>query len=171
MLTGIFFGLVPALKAARIELTPALKQLTAAFRGARGLRSARALAIAQISLSLVLLAAAGLFVRSLQHVNAQDGGFDRGRVLIVRVEPRGSNQRNPEDVARWLHRTYLDLLERVSAIPGVASASLANVSPMKPDPFARIVIRRPGDPPGPPPGDAPRASYQTCIRTTSGRSV
>jgi predicted permease len=58
----------------------------------------------------------------------------------VRVEPRGSNQRNPPGVAERLDATYTQLLRRVRALPGVESASLTNVSPLKPESGAAVLL-------------------------------
>lgn len=127
LLTGVLFGLTPALRATRIDLTPSLKTVGRSVRG--GLRSGKILCVAQVALSLVLLIGAGLFVRSLQKLNGQDSGVDRDRVLIVRVEPRGSDQRNIPGATLRLDRTYRDLLARVSAIGGVRSCSLAQFTP------------------------------------------
>jgi len=127
VLTGILFGLTPALRATRIDLTPSLKALGRSVRG--GLRSGKILCVTQVALSLVLLIGAGLFVRSLQKLNGQDSGVDRDRVLIVRVEPRGSDQRNIPGTLPRLDRTYRELLARVAAIGGVRSCSLAQFTP------------------------------------------
>jgi predicted permease len=77
----------------------------------------------------MLLVGAGLFVRSLQKLNAQDAGVPRESVLIVRVEPKGSDQRNIPGTSQRLDRVYKDLLQRVESIPGVRSASLAQFTP------------------------------------------
>src|SRR5213078_654081 len=79
VLTGILFGLTPAFRATRIDLTPSLKAVGRSVRG--GLWSGKILCVAQVALSLVLLIGAGLFVRSLQKLNGQDSGVDRDRVL------------------------------------------------------------------------------------------
>ena len=94
-----------------------------------GLRSGKILCVAQVALSLVLLIGAGLFVRSLQKLNGQDSGVARESVLIVRVEPKGSDQRNIPGTSARLDRIYKDLLARVESIPGVRSCSLAQFTP------------------------------------------
>jgi putative ABC transport system permease protein len=127
LLTGICFGLAPALRSTRIDLTPALKPVGRSIRG--GLRGGKILCVAQVALSLVLLIGAGLFVRSLAKLNDRDAGVDRDTVLIVRVEPRGSDQRNIPGTPARLDRTYRDLLTRVAALPGVRSCSLAQFTP------------------------------------------
>jgi predicted permease len=127
VLTGMFFGLTPALRATRIDLTPSLKTVGRSIRG--GLWSGKILCVTQVALSLVLLIGAGLFVRSLQKLSGQDAGIDRDRVLIVRVEPRGSDQRNIPGTTPRLDRTYRDLQARVAAIAGVRACSLAQFTP------------------------------------------
>ncbi|MGJ5813223.1 ADOP family duplicated permease [Paludibaculum fermentans] len=133
LLTGILFGLVPALRATRLAAGPSLKTISGSTRGSFGnLWSGRILAVVQVALSLVLLVGAGLFVRSLQKVNSQDAGFARESVLVVRVEPKGSNQRNAEGALPRLDRTYRDLLRRVGTIPGVKAAGMAQFTPTTP---------------------------------------
>jgi predicted permease len=127
VLTGILFGLTPAFRATRIDLTPSLKTLGRSASSRQW--STKILCVAQVALSLVLLIGAGLFVRSLQKLNSQDAGVDRDRVLIVRVEPRGSDQRNIPGTTPRLDRTYRDLLARVAAIGGVRSCTLAQFTP------------------------------------------
>ena len=127
LLTGVLFGLTPALRATRIDVAPALRNIGRSVRG--GLRSGKILSVTQVALSLVLLVGAGLFVRSLQKLSGQDSGVARDRVLIVRVEPRGSDQRNIPGTTARLDRTYKDLLAKVASISGVASCSLAQFTP------------------------------------------
>jgi predicted permease len=126
LITGILFGLAPAMRGAALDPGPALKQ------GGRGASSpqrfARALSVAQVALSLILVIGAGLLLRTLRHLNDIDGGFPRDRVYTVSLSPRGSDQKHGPNGPR-LNRIYLDLLARVRAIPGVASASLAGESP------------------------------------------
>lgn len=134
ILTGILFGLAPALRATRLDLAQALKNRTGSGRTTGShLRPGKTLAIVQVSLSLLLLITAGLFVRSLQNIKDQDKTSERDHVLIVRVEPRGSDQRSLPGTSQRLGRLYTDLLQRVEQIPGVRSASLGNVSPTKPE--------------------------------------
>jgi predicted permease len=118
ILTGLLFGLAPAL------------QGTATLRPARTrFRPGRMLAVAQVALSLLLLIAAGLFTRSLQNLNGRGQGLRREQVLTIRVEPRGSETR---EVRKTLDAKYRDLIRRVEAIPGVQSASMAEVTPTSP---------------------------------------
>ena len=127
LLTGILFGLAPALRATRIDLAPALRHVARSVHG--GLRAGKFLCVVQVALSLVLLIGAGLFVRSLQKLVGQEPGVARDRVLIVRVEPKGSDQRNIPGTTARLDRIYRDLQARVGGIAGVLSCSLAQFTP------------------------------------------
>jgi predicted permease len=131
--TGVVFGLAAAFRARHLDLAPALKNLRSSGKSAGRPGPRKALAAAQVSLSLVLIIGAGLFVRSLWNLNRHDAGFPRDRVLIARIEPAGSDQRNRGGALQRLDAIYSQLLERVSAIPGVRLSSLANVSPAKPN--------------------------------------
>ena len=130
VLTGLLFGLAPAWRATRIDLTPALKNVRSSL--SRSLRPGRVLSIAQLALSLLLLVAAGLFVRSLQNLNGKDVSVPRQSVLILRVEPKGSDQRGVPGTTERLDRTYRELMRRAREIPGVEHVSMANSTPTMP---------------------------------------
>ncbi len=142
--TGLLFGLAPALRATRIDLTPALKNLgRSQTRSHAGLRPGKILAVAQVALSLLLLIGAGLFVRSLQKLNGDNFGVSRASVLVVRVEPKGSDQRNIPGTTLRLDRIYRDLLDRIRTIPGVLKASLGQSTPTNPIPGAATGVTLP----------------------------
>jgi hypothetical protein len=121
LLVGVFFGLVPALMATRIDLNKMLKGAEGhtTSRGARR-RLAKSLVIAQVALSLALLLGAGLMIRSLRQVYAVDIGFDRDKALYMWVYPTLLGYDHEREM-----RLYNGLLERFRAQPGVASASLS----------------------------------------------
>ena len=130
ILTGVLCGLVPALRASRVDVVSGIKgQARGSIGGSHWLGPGKTLVVSQVALCLLLLFGAGLFVRSLRALDGQDGGFDRDTVLMVRVEPRGSDQRGVPGASERLDRTYRDLLQRVESIPGVRAASLAHFSP------------------------------------------
>ncbi|PYQ00972.1 MAG: multidrug ABC transporter substrate-binding protein [Acidobacteria bacterium] len=122
LLTGVLFGLAPALRATRVDLLPALKE-TQGGRPARhrfrrvGL--SHALVVGQIAVSLLMLVAAGLFVRTLANLQAIELGFNPRDLLLFQVDARKAGHKDPEIAA-----FYAALRERLSAIPGVRSASL-----------------------------------------------
>ena len=130
IMTGILCGVVPALRSSRVDVISGLKgHAHGAVGRQHRLGPGKVLVVSQVALCLLLLFGAGLFVRSLQRLDTQDDGFDRETLLVVRVEPKGSDQRNPPGVSARLDNTYRDLLERVAAIPGVRATSLAHFGP------------------------------------------
>ncbi len=125
ILTGILFGFAPALLATRIDLAHGLKGIGRAASVRGRLRPGRILTVAQVALSLVLLFGAGLFVRSLQNMNGGARSGSGENVLILHVEPRGSEMRPRKE----LDVVYRDLIRRVEEIPGVGSTSMAEMTP------------------------------------------
>jgi predicted permease len=123
-LTGLIFGLVPALRASRPDLWTTLKDAVGSIAGAGGsLFLRKGLVTAQVALSFLLLFGAGLFVRSLQNLKATDTGFhDLDNLVTFQVAPALSGY----DAPRVVH-FYSELLDRIRAIPGVQSAALASV--------------------------------------------
>ncbi len=119
--TGLLFGLVPALRATRTDLTSALKEGARTLAGPTSYFGlAKLLVVAQVALSLVLLVGAGLFVRSLQNLQGQDLGFNRENELLVGIDPRVAGYQPSQ-----LPSLYSLLQDRVSGLPGVRSASLS----------------------------------------------
>ncbi len=143
-LCTLVFVLAPAIRAVRVDLLTAIRSINRRTRGAAGLSPARLLVVTQVALSLLLLVAAGLFVRTLVNLTATDHDASRDRVLVVRVEPRGSNQRGAPGAAERLNRIYTELTDRVESLPGVRSVSMGNVSPGKPESGASVGIVRGG---------------------------
>ncbi len=122
--TGVVFGLAPALQATRPDLVPALKDETRTG-GYRRSRLRSGLVVAQISLSLVLLIAAGLVLRALQQVQTMNPGFevDRGLIFSVDVGLQGYDQARGEQFYRQLN-------DRIRSLPGVRSVSSTNFMPL-----------------------------------------
>jgi len=122
VLIGILLGLAPALRAARINLSSAMRGDAPTTSGRLRLTPARWLLVAQVAASVVLLASATLFVRTLHNLKTIDAGFDRERLLLMSVDTRPARL----DGERLL-ALLDDVMERVSAIPGVRSAALAQM--------------------------------------------
>src|SRR5579863_4212000 len=116
LLTGIIFGLVPALQSTRPELARSLKDQAAAVAGGASVRFRKALVIAQVALSLVLLVGAGLFIRSLQNLRDLDPGFRTKNLISFSIDP----PLNGYAEARSFH-IYKDLFERLNSLTGVQS--------------------------------------------------
>lgn len=128
LMTGILFGIVPALRVSRISVTPALNA-NARTAGAAGGRSGRllpkVLVSAQVALSLTLLAGAGLLVRTLRNLQNQDFGFNRHNVLLVNFNPKFAGYKPAQ-----LNGLYERILGRLDGLPGVRSATLSGGPPM-----------------------------------------
>lgn len=124
-LTGLLFGLAPALRASRPDLWSTLKDTVGAVAGTSGsLVLRQGLVAAQVALSFLLLFGAGLFVRSLQNLKTTETGFrDMENLVTFQLAPA----LNGYDAPRIAH-FYQDLLEHIRAVPGVKSAALAAVS-------------------------------------------
>jgi predicted permease len=122
--TGVLFGLVPALQATRPRLATTLKAESGSVAGG-GLRLRKALVVAQVALSLLLLIGAGLFIRSVNKLMTVDLGFRTEQVLSFSLDPGLNGYTNAR--ARALYET---LLVRLRETPGVESASFSAVSLM-----------------------------------------
>ena len=124
VLTGVLFGLLPALRAGRADLRSALQ---ASSRGAIGGRAGiqRSLVGTQAALAVILLAGAGLFLQSLGALRGSDMGFDVERLLALEVDARGGGYGEEQ-----LDSLYRDLLEKIDAVPGVRSSALALFPPI-----------------------------------------
>ena len=126
--TGILFGLVPALQATRPQLAPTLKDQAGAVTGGGSVGMRKSLVIAQVTLSLLLLISAGLFIRSLEKLKDLDPGFRTQNLLSFAVDPP-RNGYQPERTRQF----FRNLAERVNAIPGVEAASFAVIGVLEGD--------------------------------------
>ncbi|HSE37770.1 MAG TPA: FtsX-like permease family protein, partial [Blastocatellia bacterium] len=126
LLTGIIFGLAPALQASRPDLVPALKdEASAAVQGHKRFNLRNVLVVAQVGLSLVLLIGAGLFLRSLNNAQSIDPGFAADKILNAQLNINLLRYTKTQG-----QQFYGQVLERIEALPGVESATLARVVPM-----------------------------------------
>ncbi|HLF82571.1 MAG TPA: ABC transporter permease [Blastocatellia bacterium] len=124
--TGVIFGLAPALQSSRPDLVPALKdEASAAVQGHRRFNLRNALVVAQVALSLVLLIGAGLFLRSLNNAQAIDPGFAADKILDAQLNINLLRYTKAQG-----QQFYGQVIERIEALPGVESASLARIVPM-----------------------------------------
>jgi predicted permease len=119
ILCGLLFGLAPALQSARGEVAGALKDQAANVSSSAGqVRSRRALVVAQITLSLLLLIGAGLFLRSLQNLRSIDPGFRADHLMSFSLDPTLNGYTQPRAVT-----LYDNIAERVRSLPGVSSVA------------------------------------------------
>jgi predicted permease len=138
LITGIIFGLVPALRASRVDLNEALKEggrSSSSVGGAFGLghQQIRSLLIvAEVALSLVLMVGAGLLVRSYQRIANASPGFNAQNVLSLRLSLPASKYATPDSITAF-HR---QAGERIKALPGVEAVGATYSLPMSSVAFA-----------------------------------
>jgi putative ABC transport system permease protein len=155
VLATLVFGLAPALQGYRPELTDALKQggsRGTLSGGTRRLRSV--LVIAEVALSMVLLAGAGLLLRSFQRLHEVDLGFATDQVLLAHP----SYSANSEESLRSRTGFYRDLLAKVRALPGVTQAAGMRLTPLTGS-FSNGSYSIAGKPEGRP-GEQPNTEFQ-----------
>src|SRR5215213_5653473 len=134
ILTGVLFGLAPALQATRLNLLTSLKDDAGAqSRRFRRLGLRDVLVISQLALSLVLLISAVLFVRSLQRAVTFDPGFAARNLIFASVERRAAKRDNQP-----IPLFYQETLEHIRTVPGVQSASLSLITPLNGGGYPRM---------------------------------
>jgi putative ABC transport system permease protein len=146
-LTGVVFGLVPALQASKTELTNALKEGgRGTTEGFRRNRARSLLVVAEVALSLVLLIGAGLLIRSFVRLMQTDPGFDPGRVIALDIPLGRQRYDTPEKQAAFFNQ----LVERARQLPGVEAVGLVNNLPLthNVDELTFNIAGRPPFPPG-----------------------
>jgi len=125
VLTGVIFGLAPALRATRPDLVATLKEQAGISGGMRAFGLRNVLAVTQVALSFVLLIGSGLFLRSLRNASSIDLGMRPENVLIMAVQPKLHNY-SADKTKQFLSQ----LRERVSALPSVTSVSFLDIVPL-----------------------------------------
>ena len=155
LVSTMVFGLVPALHASRLDLADELKQGARATTSRTGTRIRSALVVAEVALSVMLLAAAGLLLRSFQALQHQDLGFTTDHVLVANTEYEVGEE-GAEIPARI--RFYQDVLDRLRAVPGVHAAAGAAYLGMGREPRAPRDYFIEGRPEGQA-GDRPQAEH------------
>jgi len=124
LLAGILFGLIPVFKYAGPRLESALRQGGRTSSDGKERHRARStLVVVQVSLALVLLVSSGLMIRTVRALKQVQPGFIQpGQVMTLRVSIPEAAVSKPDQVVR----TYNDMVEKIAAVPGVASVSLSN---------------------------------------------
>jgi predicted permease len=119
-LTGVLFGIAPALRGTGMHVSSALKETGRSVIGSKSILS-KSLLIVQVAISLVLLVGAGLFLRTLHNLRQVDVGFNPENLLLFRVNPSLNRYDEPRITA-----LYRDLLERLGTVPGVRGVTMSN---------------------------------------------
>jgi predicted permease len=120
-LTGIVFGLAPAWRATKVDLTPALKDSGRSSSGASRSLLSRGLVVMQVALSLLLLVGAGLFVRTLLNLQRVDPGFNTKNLLLFSVSPSLIGYKDER-----LVQLYERMTERLEALPGAPKVTFSS---------------------------------------------
>ena len=142
VLTGILFGLAPALQISKSDVNESLKESgRGSIGGRRQKRLRNLLIVSEVALSVVLLVGAGLLFRSFLQLQSVNTGFTSEQLLTLRLSPAGSNYRRDSDYIAF----YNQVLQRTSAIPGVVSVGTINTLPLDKGPTAAYRIE--GRPP------------------------
>jgi predicted permease len=135
VLTGLLFGLAPALQFTRPDLVAELKDRSSQPAGRRWLSLRHALVVGQVALSSVALIGAGLFVRSLANAQRIDPGFDAASLATLSFNLTAAGFTDATALAR-----QREIVERVRGVPGVERATLSNSVPLNAGGFARTVF-------------------------------
>src|SRR5262245_33736215 len=120
--TGVVFGIAPALRATALNVSAALKETSRSVAGTRSVLS-KALLVLQVAVSLVLLVAAGLFLRTLHNLRSVDVGFNTRNLVLFRIYP-GLNRYDDTRAAALV----AEIKERVGTLPGVRAVAVSNVT-------------------------------------------
>jgi len=156
VLTGVLFGLAPALRASRLDLNIALKNAgRGSTGGSRGLRDV--LVVSEVALALMLLAGAGLLMQSFRKLREIQPGFEPRHMMAVNLGVSGSDHARGDRRAAF----YREAVERLRGLGGVDEASAVNHVPMAGDTFIMGVEVEGA--PAPKPGEQPSAIYRVAM--------
>jgi len=134
--TAVLFGFLPTLSATRVDPLAVVKGGGGAGRATSRIPFGRTLVVTQIAVSLVLLVAAGLFVRSLMQLKDVDLGFDPNEVALFRASVVADQQSMPIETRRQLYR---QLLDRATSVPGVYGASASASALLSPETWRNVI--------------------------------
>src|SRR5262245_25672546 len=122
LLTGIIFGIVPAWRATKVDLAPALKDSARGSSSASRSLLSRGLVVTQVALSLLLLVGAGLFVRTLLNLQRVEPGFNTRNLLLFGVQPGLIGYKEEK-----LAQLYQQMFDRIEAVPGVLGVTISRM--------------------------------------------
>jgi putative ABC transport system permease protein len=153
LLTGVIFGLAPMWRASRTTLGHVLKEGGRTSSSAAGRWVRNTLLVAEVGLSIVLLVGATLLLRSFAKLTSVDPGFHPERVLTFQVSLTNTSYPEPHNRAAF----FSTLLEKLDALPDVASAGMVQTLPMRGDYVLSVTFQ---GRPAPPPNMEPSANYR-----------
>ncbi|MEP7340146.1 MAG: ABC transporter permease [Acidobacteriota bacterium] len=137
LLTGVVFGLAPAWRATKVDLTPALKDSARSSSAASRSLLSRSLIVVQVALSLLLLIGAGLFLRTLINLQRVEPGFNTRNLLLFGVEPGLIGYKDEK-----LVQLYKQMTERLEAVPGVQAVTFSRMTLLAQGSSSRSVYLR-----------------------------
>jgi putative ABC transport system permease protein len=155
LLTGLVFGLAPALQASRVDLQEALKEGGRSSGGGARQRLRSALVGVEIALAVVLLVGAGLMMKSLLRLAQVNLGFDPANVLTMTVVLPPGKYTDPNRIIAY----YQQLQERLATLPGATGAGAVSQLPLQPGNTTRFIVE--GEP-APPPGQEIEANFRVA---------
>jgi predicted permease len=156
LLTGVAFGLAPALHASKADLGEALKEAgMGSIGGRRGHRIRGALVVSEVALSMVLMIGSGLLIRSFLRLMDVDTGFNTRHLLVAEMSLPPSKYPKPPLIRQF----YARLAQEISSLPGVVSVGAAETMPLA-GPGAQTLVAIDGQP-VPPPGERAVVSLDT----------
>jgi putative ABC transport system permease protein len=153
LVAGVFFGIIPALQAARIDVNAFLNQTRGANAGASSSRLRRALVVAEVALACVLLVGAGFMVKSMLAVLSVDPGFRADHLLTMKFSMPASRYANDAQIAAFCRQVE----DKIAAMSGAKSVSFSDGLPMTRIRLTRFLLE--GQPP-PPHGSEPTADMR-----------
>jgi len=161
LLTGVVFGIAPALEATRVDLSDALKEggKGSGGQGARSNRLRGALVVVEVALALVLLVSAGLLVKSFARLRQVDAGFNAENVLTMAARLPGGKYSEDEQVVNYFRQAT----ERIKTLPGVRAVGTVNYLPLHGGVGARTSYTIEGRPELP-----PDQRLSTIVRVSDG---
>jgi putative ABC transport system permease protein len=161
---GVFFGIAPALQAARTDVNAFLNQTRGAQAGSSSSRTRRVLVVAEVALACVLLVGAGFMMKSLRAVLSVDLGFRPDHLLTMKFSMPASRYANDAQIAAFCRQVQ----EKVAAMAGVKSVSFSDGLPLTRIRLTRFVLE--GQPP-PPRGSEPTADMRGIFSATYFETV
>jgi putative ABC transport system permease protein len=150
LVTGVLFGLIPALQASRPDLNDALKESSRGSTGGRSGMFRNVFVVAEVSLALVLLIGAGLMIRSFMRLQSVETGFSSQNVLTMRAQLPRKKYPEPRQIVDFFRQAQ----ERIAALPGVQSVGAISYLPLAGGLASRDGFKVPGQP-APLPGQEP----------------
>jgi putative ABC transport system permease protein len=159
LLTGLLFGLIPALQASRPDLNDALKEGSRGSTGGRSGMFRNVFVIAEVSLALVLLIGAGLMIRSFTRLQSVETGFNAESVLTMRAQLPRKKYGEPHQIVDFFKQAQA----RIAALPGVQAVGAISYLPLT-GLASRDSFKIPGQPP-PAPGQEPGVEVRVITPT------